>query len=101
MKRRNVIEQAKKKTEAEVRPLFVGYFDESSRLNLEEMTLDERIKKFEESKNIKPWQSKTKEEIKKAKVDKMAAEADGGMVTSEVKLQKKGRKKKRGNYKNH
>eukprot|EP00354_Favella_ehrenbergii_P008954 CAMPEP_0170463792 /NCGR_PEP_ID=MMETSP0123-20130129/8769_1 /TAXON_ID=182087 /ORGANISM="Favella ehrenbergii, Strain Fehren 1" /LENGTH=72 /DNA_ID=CAMNT_0010729309 /DNA_START=556 /DNA_END=774 /DNA_ORIENTATION=- len=49
-KRRKIIEKAKKKTEEEVRPLFVGYYNDGT-LDFETLNIEERIKIMEESKS--------------------------------------------------
>ena len=62
MKRQHTINVAKKKTEEQERSLFVGYFDEGSKLDFEKMTVDASVQQYEESKNITPWKPMTKEE---------------------------------------
>ena len=90
-----MIEEAKKKTEVQERPLFVGYYNDGN-LDLETMNQQAIIQKLEESKRTEgPYERK--------KNSKTAPQRSGedAEPAEEVKLQKKGRKKKRKNFKQH
>ena len=95
-KRRRIIEEAKKKTEEQERPLFVGYYPDG-KIDLETMNLDQRIKVMEESKR------REGPTFRKSKGSKSASSGNQGTdkPAEEVVLQKKGRKKKRKNFKQY
>ena len=81
--RQKKIKQAKQKVEAEERPLFVGYF-------------------FGNQNTDTSSTKKVKERSEESKIQERSAAKDSADVSStkgDVVVQKKGRKKKRKNYK--
>lgn len=91
-KRKKIIDKALKKTEEQSRPLFVGYFMGDQKEAESDVDSSEEESKVQEKKST----AATSRSLKGPNpTDKSAKTQD------DVVVQKKGRKKKRGNFKQH